>query len=502
MSKEIEQNLDKRTILNKNSSKIDYTIKIDDIISKYRTKLEQLKTNSTENNQKTKSESVIILSNIPKAQILPITAKQSPKIIKENISNLKQNNIFSSELVEEIKNDNIKLQTALTSEKLKIAKLNSQIESYEFELNKAKKEIIELKSKLAYKENELIDQINNINDINNINNSINKDINRIKDENKINKNIIQRFFELFNKNIDLLNKSDLIPFGNNSKIIYLENDYEGKNLKLSLFAIKSIDNLINKLLQDNKELYGQIIELQKNLDQQTNFQRELAQMKTIKEENLILNEQLKSFVKENEIIKNENTKLKNKIKEIKQINNINDYIKNNIDTNYMNLNNINQIYDNFNNKNQMFNINSNKRKSNYFNNYKGPRINNNQNYIQNYNRNDSAGNEYHYNEERSLKNIKDYYNYAFNSQRNSKNKNNNNNKINNYISNNLHNKTFSNNPENRKINLDEISNVNNKYDYNNQNEVRDFSSTEFERPIVNLKNNMMILEQHLKNTSN
>ena len=497
MSEENEQNINKRSILNNNSSKTDYAIKIDDIISKYRANLEQLKINSTSNNPKNKSESVIILSNIPKAKIQPITEKQSPIIIKENISNLKQNNKFSSELVEEIKNDNIKLQTALTSEKLKNVKLNSQMESYELELNKAKKEIIELKSKLAYKENEIFDKMNNINEINSINNSINKDINRIKDENNINKNIIQRFIELFNKNIDLLNKSNLIPFGNNSKLNYLEKDYDGKNQKLSLFALKSLDNLINKLLQDNKELYEQLIELQKNLDQQTNFQRELAQMKNIKEENIILNDQLKSFVKENEIIKNENTKLKNKIKELNQINSINDYIKNNIDTNYMN--NINQIYDNFNNKNQLFNINSNKRRNNYFNNYKRPRINNNQNYSQNYNRNDFSNNEYLDNEERSLKNIKDYYNYAYNSQRNTTNKGNN---IKNYISNHLHNKTFSNNPENRKINLDKISNINNTYDYNNQNEVRDFSSTGFERPIVNLKNKMMILEQQLKNTFN
>ena len=489
MSEEIEQKIEKMATLNTNSSKTNYTIKINDIINKYRTQLEQLKTNSTINNQETKNESIILLSNLPKAPVRPITATQSPTIIKENISYSKLNHKFSSELIEEIKNDNIKLQTALTAEKLKNARLNSQIESYEFELNKTKKEIIELKSKLAYKENELIEQMSNINDINNINNNINNDLNKIKEENKISKNIIQKFIELFNKNIDLLNKSDLILFGNNTRINYLENPYDGKNQKLTLFAIKSLDNLINKLLQDNKELYEELIEVKKDLDQQTNFKRELAKMNNIKEENLILTEQLKSFLKENEIIKNEKAKLKYKIKELNEINNINDYIKNNIDI--MNMNNIN------NNKYQMFNFTSNKR-SNYFNNYKKPIINNNQNYSHNYNRNDFLNNKYNDSEERSLKNIKDYYNYAYNSKRDTKNNKNKSisvNKINNYINNNFNNKTFSNNPKRRKINLENfsnINNINNTYDYNNQNEVRDFISTEFERPIDNLKNKMPI----------
>jgi len=189
--------------------------------------------------------------------------------------------------------------------------------------------------------------------MNNINNNRNNNINRINDENNKIKNIIQKFFEIDNKYFDLLRKSNLIPYGINSRIIYLENDYEGNNQKLYLFAIRNINYLINKLLQDNKELYDQLVEINNFLEQQNNLEVKLEQMKKMKEENIILNEKLKSYEQKIEIYKKENTNLKEQIKELDEINNINNCIKIRIEMNNMNINNNHQIYDNFNNNNNL-----------------------------------------------------------------------------------------------------------------------------------------------------
>ena len=483
MSKEIiNQKIEKEIILNDNSSMPNYSIKIDNIINKYRSQLEKIKANSVIENKESKNENLMILSKIPKTTIPPTIETQSPINNKEKIKNSQQKFFkYSSELTEEIQNDNLKLQSTLTTEKIKIANLNTQVENYELELNKAKEEIIQLKNRLAYKENELVGQINNIN---NINNNINHDLKKIKVENNINKNIIQKFFEIFNKNIDFLKKSNLIPLENNSIINYLENDYEEKNQKLSLFAIKSIDNLINKLLADNKELYEQIIEIKKILDHQNNIHRELEQINHIKEENVDIKEKYQSFVKENEILKKENAKLKNKIKELNEIDNINSYIKNNLESNKNNLNN-------FNNNNQKLSFSPNVRS--IYNNYKRSSINSYHNHIinsQNYNRNDSTINEKENDNinERNIKNINDYYNYSIINSKNNLKKNIINNKINNYNNNN-----YINNTGTRKINLSEFSNIDNiynTYDYNNQNENPNFNLTRFGK----CKDKIMILE--------
>ena len=517
--------LEKETILNSKSSRPNYILKIDDIINKYRTQIEQIKTNSTKNNQGPKSENLIILTNIPNRSAKEGITIKSDKITKENILDSQSEKYkISSEFIQEIQNDNIKLQSALTSEKLKVVQLNSEKESNEFELNEAKKEINELKNKLTYKENELIEQINNMN---NINNNRNNDINKIKDENNKIKNIIQKFFEIFNKYFELLRKSNLIPYGINSKINYLENDYEGSNQKLSLFAIKSLDDLINKLLQDNKELYDQLVEIKKFLDQQNNLQTELDQMKNMKEEIIILNEKLKSYDQEIEIYKKENINLKEQIKELNEINNINNFIKNRIESNNMNINNNNQIYDNFNNNNnynsQMLNFTPNIR-NNYFSNYKNTKTNffggnnqnnliiNNENYNSNYsdvqkynqyNENDFAFNEKENDnhEEKKLKKNKNLlnYNYNYGNKRNiNMIKNISDNNINDYINNNVNNRTYYNTIESRKINLSELSNINNInniYDNNNQNENKDFNSTGYGKSMDRFKNNILILEQ-------
>ena len=487
-----QENQDQVINSDNNYSKQNFVNQIDDIINKYKTQLEHLKTNT---NQKIKEyhldeRPMITSSNLKSKTFSPNIGLQN--LINENIQKNEPDQ-FSPDLTQEIQNDNIKLQSALTAEKLNVVKLNSQIEKYEIELNKSKQQIIELQNQLTIKENDFINQLNNITN----------DINKIKNENNINMNIIENFFALFNKNIDLFNKSKIISCDKNTQILYLKNDYEGNNEKLSIFVVKSLDILINKLLLDNKELYEQLIETKKILDEQNNIQKEIDRMKDIKEENIILKEQLQNLLKENEIFKNENLKLQKNLIELR---------------NYLNnMNNLNSNNNNH-NHNEQINIFHGNNRNNYFNNYKRQRINS-------YNEHNHNKNNYNVinHNEKTLKNIKDSYNstrniksnLGFKSPMNNNNNNNNNSSINNnnyslnnnYTNNNnnYNEQSYCKTDENRKININELNNENNNnfnktYDFSNENEKEKIVSTGFERPIEQLKKKIMLLEQQIKNS--
>ena len=457
---------DKEIILNNDNTKPNFVNQIDDIINKYKTQLEQLKTNSNSMNQEQTIETLPIINSITLQSKTLSSLMEPPELKNDNIK-INENVKYSSDLSKEIQNDNIKLQSALTAEKLNTAKLNAQIENYEIELNKSKQEILDLQNQISIRENEFMSEINNIH----------FDINRIKEGNNININIIQSFFELFNKNIDLFNKSKIISCDKNSRLIYIENDSERKNQKLSIFAINSLDILINNLLQDNKELYEQLIETKKIFDEQNVIQKEIEGIKDIKEENLILKTQLQNLVSENEFLKNDNMKLKNNLIELNNyINHLKKYRANN--------NQINNVNGNLNNND---------------NNYKRQRINSYQEYNNKNNFNENV------NKEIKIKNFQENYN----SSRNIKNsffpKNNiNENKNDKFRNNNLdNNNNFYKTDENRRINNNDLSNDNNinmanTFDYNNENRVN--AETGFERPIEQLKKKIMLLEQQIKNS--
>jgi len=219
-----------------NSSKEDLTNQIDDIINRYKSQLAELKTNTSRNN-----------SFIP-------DIKQKKVVTNE----------FSPNLTKEIQDDNIKLQSLLTEEKIKSTKLKAQIDHYEYELNKAKQELNELNTIVNNREKEYIQKMNDMeskikNDINDKNNIIN--------ENSLNKNIIQNFFDLYNKYLDIFYKSKIISFNNQQKLNFFDNDSEENKYQLSIFVLNNFDVLIQKLLQDNKELYSQIIEIKKIIDE-------------------------------------------------------------------------------------------------------------------------------------------------------------------------------------------------------------------------------------------
>ena len=268
-----------------NSSKEDLTNQIDDIINRYKSQLAELKTNTSRNNS-----------------FIPDT-KQKKVVTNE----------FSPNLTKEIQDDNIKLQSLLTEEKIKSTKLKAQIDHYEYELNKAKQELNELNTIVNNREKEYIQKMNDMeskikNDINDKNNIIN--------ENSLNKNIIQNFFDLYNKYLDIFYKSKIISFNNQQKLNFFDNDSEENKYQLSIFVLNNFDVLIQKLLQDNKELYSQIIEIKKIIDEQNNIQRELELMKGIKDENSMLKIKIQNLNNENDVLKNSNLKLKNNLIEL------------------------------------------------------------------------------------------------------------------------------------------------------------------------------------------
>ena len=454
-----EENTHEEEILSEDNYTKPIANQIDDIISKYRTQLEKLKTNTNQDNKDNSIESFPIITSATLKSKTLSTLIDLPEIKNENIQK-NESKQYSSDLTREIQNDNIKLQTALTAEKLNTIKLNTQLEKYKLELNKAKQEITELKNKLKNKEEEVMNQINDINN----------DINKIKDENNLNINIIQRFFELFNKNIDLFNKTKIITIDRKTRLIYLEDDREDNNQKISIFAVNSLDILINKLLKDNKELYNQLIETKKILDEQNNTPRETYTIKEIKKDYLILKEQLQDMIRENELIKNENIKLKNHLVEL------NNYINNN---------------NNFNINNQINRFNDYER-NNYFNNYTRQR-NNSYNNI-NHNK------KYNYNEINKETNLN---NYKVNNNNNTSSRNirtnltfqnpmnNNSFENNNYYNIDNYKNNYYKTDENVNINNNEINNENNNNDYiynynfnnNNLKENQKVDDTLYERPI-------------------
>ena len=438
------EQLNQKYDFNKNSSKQDITYQIDDIINKYKTQLAELKQKSTKRNNSYIYE--------------PVQSKTIKNDISPNLS-------------KEIQNDNIKLQSLLTEEKLKTSRLKAQVENYENELKKIKQEMNELNIILNNKEKEYNQTISDMEGkINNVMND---------QTSLLNKNIIQNFFELYNKYIDIFYKSKIISLNNAQKINYLQNDSEGQNHQMAIFVVNNFDILIKKLLQDNKELYEQLIEVRKVMDQQNIMQRELEGMKGIKEENLILKNKIEKISNENNKLKNDNKKLKNNLIEL------NNYMENRFDNynlnNHMKRNIMNDSNNNiFNNKNQGMHSYNNIY-NNFDFNYK--KVNNTQNFTT---RRD-------YNKSSDIKNIRVSMNR----------KKLNMDKINsNYSSrpNKIYNeKSYSKTDENRNRN-----NILNNYDQNaltldtNINNINS-NINGFERPIEKLKKKIMILEQQIKN---
>ena len=306
----------------KNSNYPDIIQQVDKIISKYKTQLEQLK---------------------PRKNLYSLTNTNNSFMQEDNINSntyIKYNNEKKNKsvLTQEMENDNIKLGSALTLEKSKVVQLlnllkikeneinnlKQQIDGFEFKLSDLEKkyqEIIEsMRQEQQNKINELYKKMSNEINKANINLDDNKKNNEIllekynKELNKNNK-IIKIFFDFFNKNIEVYQKTEILK-GEQNFIIKSKDYSEDK----AVLAIETWDKLINKLFQDNKDLYNELVRLKSEMgnynilmNQNTNY---------IQQENESLKQIIDKLTFENNVLKNENKSRQNQIKNSNNNNNV------------------------------------------------------------------------------------------------------------------------------------------------------------------------------------
>lgn len=306
----------------KNSNYPDIIQQVDKIISKYKTQLEQLK---------------------PRKNLYSLTNTNNSFMQEDNINSntyIKYNNEKKNKsvLTQEMENDNIKLGSALTLEKSKVVQLlnllkikeneinnlKQQIDGFEYKLSDLEKkyqEIIEsMRQEQQNKINELYKKMSNEINKANINLDDNKKNNEIllekynKELNKNNK-IIKIFFDFFNKNIEVYKKTEILK-GEQNFIIKSKDYSEDK----AVLAIETWDKLINKLFQDNKDLYNELVRLKSEMgnynilmNQNTNY---------IHQENESLKQIIDKLTFENNVLKNENKSRQNQIKNSNNNNNV------------------------------------------------------------------------------------------------------------------------------------------------------------------------------------
>ena len=306
----------------KNSNYPDIIQQVDKIISKYKTQLEQLK---------------------PRKNLYSLTNTNNSFMQEDNINSntyIKYNNEKKNKsvLTQEMENDNIKLGSALTLEKSKVVQLlnllkikeneinnlKQQIDGFEYKLSDLEKkyqEIIEsMRQEQQNKINELYKKMSNEINKANINLDDNKKNNEIllekynKELNKNNK-IIKIFFDFFNKNIEVYKKTEILK-GEQNFIIKSKDYSEDK----AVLAIETWDKLINKLFQDNKDLYNELVRLKSEMgnydiimNQNTNY---------IQQENESLKQIIDKLTFENNVLKNENKSRQNQINNSNNNNNV------------------------------------------------------------------------------------------------------------------------------------------------------------------------------------
>lgn len=239
------------------------------------------------------------------------------------------NNNLNNDLSQEIQNDNMKLGSALTMEKSKVVQLLNLLKIKDGEINNLKQQLDNFEIKINEIENKYQNIIHSIeskqyeklNDIyNNLSNEKNQfkiDYDNIKRNNELKfeqindelrnyQKVMKLFFDLFNKNIDLFNKTEILP----DKIFIKESDFTEEN---AYMAVDVIDKLINKLVQDNKDLFNELIRLNEEMKSMNNPNDDFIQ-----QENYSLRQLVNNLTKENNILKNN-----------KNMNNINSIPKSN-----------------------------------------------------------------------------------------------------------------------------------------------------------------------------
>ena len=243
------------------------------------------------------------------------------------------NNDLNNDINYEMKNDNIKLGSALTFEKTKVVELSNLLKIKDNEISNLKQTIENFEEKIKDIENKYqsiiysIEQEQKIklNDIyNNMSDEQNKikvDFDEIKRNNEIqigqinnelyiNKKIVKIFFDLFNKHIDLFNKTEILQGINNIS----EKEYSEET---AYFAVETMDKLIIKLFQDNKDLFNELIRLKEEVNNSNIIMEQNNNY--IQQENTSLRKLVHNLTNENNLLKYNNSQ--NNLRTFQNINN-------------------------------------------------------------------------------------------------------------------------------------------------------------------------------------
>ena len=216
---------------NYNTSKNEeYVNAIDNIINDYKYQLAALKDKSSSVLKKAKKN----INNIIEDEYL-----------NNQISNLEQEYYSKNDNFKiQLQNDNFRLQKENTSFKVKNSKLIENLKEKENSVKELldkisllEKEILECKTQLIEYEKNKIKEIEESK--NQIKEELNIEIKKITEQRNSDKKIIIDFFEFFNQNMDLYNKSQIINCGNSALIKYDEENKNNSNEQYSSFAISS-----------------------------------------------------------------------------------------------------------------------------------------------------------------------------------------------------------------------------------------------------------------------
>ena len=319
--------------IDKNNFNPDIIQQVDKIINKYKAQLEQLKPkknyenfnpsyytpsqkiNKINNNEIELNNSENTSSNIQNKYKYNFKYDS-----KKNLNDNYNINSNSTNLNYEMENDNIKLGSALTLEKTKVIQLLNLLKMKENEINNLKQKIEKFEEKITDIENKyqniiysleqqqsikLNDMYNNMSDEQN---KIKYDFDEIKKNSEIqleqinnelynSRKIIKIFFDLFNKHIDLYNKTEILKGMN----IITEYNYNEEN---AFLAAETIDKLINKLVQDNKDLFNELIRLKDEINNSNMIMEQNNNY--IQQENASLRKLVHNLTNENNFLKNNN----------------------------------------------------------------------------------------------------------------------------------------------------------------------------------------------------
>ena len=272
-----------------NINKFSLLKEIDNIINKSKNELEEIQLQNHQFNkfyqsEKNKNDNYNIksLNNI-KNNSSNFNKIEELILNKKDINNNNINKDFDLERL------NLKLTSDLTIERAKVHELDIKLKLKDKEISSLKKQLnftqmnfynkqIQFEKILEQKENKSKNIL-----------PYKKDLYQNQNSNTL---IIKSFFNFFNKYLELFNQLEIIDTNYKQKLIFIENDTKNLNIKNVSFVINTFDELIDKLIKENREMFEKLSKYEKK-DVNNNLQNinELEiNVENIKNENICIND--------------------------------------------------------------------------------------------------------------------------------------------------------------------------------------------------------------------